>query len=65
MKITESLSLSRRMLPAQRMVEGKAKDRDTLRAHVAQTLPLNQTAEAHRLLEEHEIVGAVTLNPKA
>lgn len=53
------------MLPAQRMVEGKAKDRDTLRAHVAQTLPLNQTAEAHRLLEEHEIVGAVTLNPKA
>ena len=35
-----------------------------LRAQVAVILPLSQTAEAHRLLEERQVVGAVVLDPR-
>jgi NADPH2:quinone reductase len=44
------------------LVEQAAKGR--LRPHVSQTLPLSQTPEAHRLLEEQKVVGAVVLDPK-
>jgi NADPH2:quinone reductase len=33
-----------------------------LRAQVSRTLPLSQTAEAHRLLEERQVIGAVVLD---
>jgi NADPH:quinone reductase len=36
-----------------------------LRAQVSMTLPLSQTAEAHRLLEERQVVGAVVLDPRS
>ncbi len=42
----------------EQVAEGK------LRPQVSQTLPLSQTAEAHRLLEEQKTVGAIVLNPK-
>jgi NADPH:quinone reductase len=35
-----------------------------LRAQVSAILPLSQTAEAHRLLEERQVVGAVVLDPR-
>jgi NADPH:quinone reductase len=35
-----------------------------LRAQVSAILPLSQTAEAHRLLEERQVVGAVVLDPQ-
>jgi NADPH2:quinone reductase len=35
-----------------------------LRPSVARVLPLSQTAEAHRLLEDREIQGTVLLNAK-
>ncbi len=34
-----------------------------LRAQVSVHLPFSQTAEAHRLLEERQVVGAVVLDP--
>jgi NADPH2:quinone reductase len=37
----------------------------TLRAQVAQTLPLSQTAEAHRLLEERKVKGVIVLDPRS
>jgi NADPH2:quinone reductase len=36
-----------------------------LRAHVSVTLPLSRTPEAHRLLEERQVVGAVVLDPRS
>jgi NADPH:quinone reductase len=36
----------------------------TLRANVATVLPLSQTAEAHRLLEERRVLGVVVLDPQ-
>lgn len=36
-----------------------------LRAQVSVILPLSQTAEAHRLLEERQVVGAVVLDPQS
>jgi len=36
----------------------------TLRAQVAQVLPLSQTAEAHRLLEERKVTGIIVLDPR-
>jgi NADPH2:quinone reductase len=44
------------------LVEQTAKGR--LHPHVSRTLPLSQTPEAHRLLEEQKVVGAVVLDPK-
>ena len=41
----------------EQVAEGK------LRPQASQTLPLSQTAEAHRLLEEQKTVGAIVLNP--
>jgi NADPH2:quinone reductase len=35
-----------------------------LQARVSAVLPLNQTAEAHRLLEERQVVGAIVLDPQ-
>ena len=35
-----------------------------LRAQVSVHLPLSKTAEAHRLLEERQVVGAVVLDPR-
>ena len=35
-----------------------------LRVHVAETLPLSQAAEAHRLLEERAVTGALVLDPR-
>lgn len=36
-----------------------------LRAKVSVILPLSQTAEAHRLLEERQVVGIVVLDPQS
>ena len=36
----------------------------TVRANVSLVLPLSQAAEAHRLLEERQVVGAVVLDPR-
>jgi NADPH:quinone reductase len=36
-----------------------------LRTQVAVHLPLSQTTEAHRLLEERQVVGAVVLDPRS
>lgn len=35
-----------------------------LQAKVAQTVPLSQTAEAHRALEERKVTGIVVLDPR-
>ena len=35
----------------------------TVRANVSLVLPLSQAAEADRLLEERQVVGAVVLDP--
>ena len=35
----------------------------TLRPQVAKVLPLSQTAEAHRLLEERKVTGVIVLDP--
>ena len=35
-----------------------------LRAQVSLHLPLSKTAEAHRLLEERQVIGAVVLDPR-
>jgi NADPH:quinone reductase-like Zn-dependent oxidoreductase len=36
----------------------------TVRANVSLMLALSQAAEAHRLLEERQVVGAVVLDPR-
>ncbi|MEI9979846.1 MAG: zinc-binding dehydrogenase [Edaphobacter sp.] len=36
----------------------------SIRSHIAKILPLSQVAEAHRLLEEQSVSGAIVLNPK-
>jgi NADPH:quinone reductase len=35
-----------------------------LRVPAAQTLPLSETAQAHRLLEERKVNGVVVLDPR-
>jgi NADPH:quinone reductase-like Zn-dependent oxidoreductase len=35
-----------------------------LRAQVSVHLPLSQTAKAHGLLEERQVVGAIVLDPR-
>jgi NADPH:quinone reductase len=37
----------------------------SIQAHVACVLPLSQVAEAHRLLEERQVSGAIVLDPNA
>jgi NADPH2:quinone reductase len=37
----------------------------TLKTHVDRTLPLNRPSEAHQLLEERRVTGAIVLDPRA
>jgi NADPH:quinone reductase len=39
--------------------------RGKLRAQVSVVLPLSKIAEAHRLLEDRQVIGAVVLNPSS
>jgi NADPH:quinone reductase len=43
----------------------KATAEGNLRPSIARTLPLRETAEGHRLLEEREVFGTITLDPTA